>query len=159
MVTENSKPRTVIDSPFGRIGIWTSESAICGLELVSNRCKLFPPRNPLAKNVVTQLEGYFANGHTQFDLPLSELGTPFQKSVWRLLRKIPVGQTVCYKDLAIKLNTSPRAVGSACRSNPIQIVTPCHRVVAKNDLGGYMGRTSGAPIRMKQWLINHERGI
>lgn len=159
MAKENSKPDSVVDSPFGRIGIWVSDSDLCRLELVSKKYKLSPSLNPVAKNVVKQLKEYFSDRRVRFDLSLSEQGTPFQKSVWRLLRKIPVGQTVYYKDLARKLNTSPRAIGSACRSNPIQIVTPCHRVVAMNDLGGYMGETSGAPVRMKQWLIDHERGL
>lgn len=159
MVKENRKPDSVVDSPLGRIGIWVNDSALCRLEPVRRNHALTSSRNPAVKIVEQQLKDYFSGGRVRFDLPLSEQGTPFQKSVWRLLRKIPVGQTVYYKDLARKLNTSPRAVGSACRSNPIQIVTPCHRVVAMNDLGGYMGKTGGAPIRMKQWLIHHECGL
>jgi methylated-DNA-[protein]-cysteine S-methyltransferase len=48
-------------------------------------------------------------------------------------------------------------VGNACRANPIPIVIPCHRVVASNGMGGFMGKRSGSPLNLKHWLLAHER--
>ncbi len=53
------------------------------------------------------------------------------------VRKIPYGTVTTYGDIAKRLKTSPRAVGSALKSNRIPVIIPCHRVVAKNGLGGY----------------------
>ena len=62
-----------------------------------------------------------------------------------------------YGELAKLLNSSARAVGGACRANPISLVIPCHRVVASNGLGGYGGATAGKRLAIKQWLLEHER--
>lgn len=74
-------------------------------------------------------------------LDLSE-GTAFQQRVWDGLQKIPRGETRSYGELArlLKNARAARAVGSACRANPIPILIPCHRVLAaKHKLGGYSG--------------------
>jgi AraC family transcriptional regulator of adaptative response/methylated-DNA-[protein]-cysteine methyltransferase len=74
------------------------------------------------------------------DLPLDVRGTTFQQRVWQSLRKIPVGSTAGYTDIA-KLISSPksvRAVAQACGANALAVAIPCHRVV-RNDgaLSGY----------------------
>jgi methylated-DNA-[protein]-cysteine S-methyltransferase len=61
-----------------------------------------------------------------------------------------------YGELARQLNTSARAVGNACRANPIPLVIPCHRVVSKSDIGGFSGSRNGAPVKSKTWLLGHE---
>jgi O-6-methylguanine DNA methyltransferase len=67
-------------------------------------------------------------------------GTEFQKAVWEELRKIPRGQTRTYGEIAgaIGRPKAARAVGSACGANPLPLFIPCHRVVAKNGLGGFV---------------------
>ena len=70
------------------------------------------------------------------------IGTDFQQSVWRQLLKIPLGQTRSYGELAQCLAKpgASRAVGSACGSNPILVIVPCHRVLAAHRrLGGFSG--------------------
>lgn len=87
--------------------------------------------------------------------PDLSIGTPFQQKVWRYIRKIPYGHTVTYKKIArdLGLGSAWRAVGHACRSNPIPIIIPCHRVVASNGtLGGY---SSG--VRWKRFLLELEK--
>jgi methylated-DNA-[protein]-cysteine S-methyltransferase len=84
-------------------------------------------------------------------------GTDFQKRVWSELQKIPVGKVVTYGDLAKKLKTSPRAVGNACRANPILIIIPCHRVVGKNSLGGFSGQRAGKWLQIKEQLLKYEK--
>ncbi|MBT8127262.1 MAG: methylated-DNA--[protein]-cysteine S-methyltransferase, partial [Gammaproteobacteria bacterium] len=101
---------------------------------------------------------YLDNAETvpSFDLPCALQGTPFQQKVWNELKKIPCGTVITYGELANKLGTSARAIGNACRKNPIPLVIPCHRVVAANGIGGYSGDTNGAWLRIKSWLLRHE---
>ena len=106
--------------------------------------------------IIEQLSNYFFSACSFASISCSPNGTKFEKSVWQALSAIPLGETRTYGDLAKKLNSSPRAVGNACRKNPIQIVIPCHRVVSANGLGGYAGETTGKQINIKTWLLKHE---
>jgi methylated-DNA-[protein]-cysteine S-methyltransferase len=83
-------------------------------------------------------------------------GTPFQCRVWQALRDIPPGTTRTYGELARDLGTSPRAIGGACRANPCLIAVPCHRVVARDGLGGFAGERGGKRLAVKRWLLRHE---
>ena len=69
------------------------------------------------------------------------------------MQTIPYGQTRCYGDLAQMIGSAPRAVGGACGKNPIPIIVPCHRVLARGGLGGYSG---GAGLPTKQFLLGLE---
>ena len=100
------------------------------------------------------LDDYFAGKCPSAEgIDLAPLGSAFQQKVWRELRLIPYGQTVTYGELAKRLNSSARAVGSAVGRNPISVVVPCHRVVGANGaLTGYAGG-----IHKKIWLLEHEK--
>jgi len=89
-----------------------------------------------------QLAEYFAGQRREFDLPLAPRGTPFERSVWDELRRIPFGETRSYADIARALGkpAATRAVGRANGANPIPIVVPCHRVIGSNgSLTGFGG--------------------
>lgn len=89
------------------------------------------------------------------DLPTDVQGTAFQASVWRTLRRIPLGQTRTYKDVAAELGrpSASRAVASACAGNRVALLIPCHRVVgAGGRLSGYRWGT-----RRKAALLERER--
>ncbi len=146
----------VIAAPFGRLGIHARE-ALTSIDFVSNRIPLQPPRTPLARQVCAQLKAYFADPRTRFDLPLAPVGTEFQQRAWRALQRIPSGTARTYGELARRLESAPRAVGGACRANPIPIVVPCHRVIAASGPGGFMGATRGRAMDIKHWLLAHER--
>ena len=103
-----------------------------------------------------QIDNYFKSAKTDFTITISLKGTTFQKRVWAALRKIPVGQTRTYGELSKQLHSSPRAVGNACRANPVPLVVPCHRVVARSGIGGFGGETAGRNIDCKSWLLAHE---
>ena len=75
------------------------------------------------------------------------------------MQKIPYGKTKSYGELAQELKTSARAIGNACRHNPLPIIIPCHRIVAKNNLGGYNGATEGKMLNIKEWLLQHEKKL
>lgn len=86
-------------------------------------------------------------------------GTAFQHRVWSAMREIPAGETRSYGSLAREVNSGARAVANACRHNPLPIVIPCHRVVARHGLGGFSGQTAGPAISRKVWMLRHEGGL
>jgi O-6-methylguanine DNA methyltransferase len=72
--------------------------------------------------------------------PLDTAGTEFQKSVWNAMRKISLGKTKSYGEIARAIGKprAVRAVGGACGANPVPVLVPCHRVLAANQkLGGF----------------------
>lgn len=88
-----------------------------------------------------QLDEYFHRKRTKFELPLDlSAGTDFNQAVWQELLKVPYGKTTSYSAIAKNLDNpdAVRAVGLANKMNPIAIIVPCHRCLAKNgDLHGY----------------------
>ena len=147
----------MITAPFGHIGIKVTRGRLAGIDLVTARTKLFSPTDALARDVCRQLSAYFSNPLHLFTVPLTLEGTAFQTRVWQELRRTKPGAVRRYADIADRLGSGARAVGGACRRNPVPIVVPCHRVVSRSGLGGYMGKVSGAALSMKQWLLAHER--
>ena len=115
-----------------------------------------PDASPL-RDVVEQLEGYFAGERRSFALPLRPVGTPFQLEVWRELERVPYGATASYGELACRIGrpAAVRAVGLANGRNPISIVVPCHRIVgAGGALTGY-----GGGLERKRLLLDLEQGV
>ncbi|MHB8535795.1 MAG: methylated-DNA--[protein]-cysteine S-methyltransferase [Sulfuricaulis sp.] len=147
----------VIATPVGRLGIRLEGEALADIGFLGSDASLRAPRTAALRRVCRQLQAYFANPRFYFRMPLTMAGTAFQQRVWRALRRIPTGRTLSYGALARRLDTSARAVGNACRANPIPIVVPCHRVVAANGAGGFMGKRSGNALRLKHRLLEHER--
>ena len=147
----------VIATPVGRVGIIMQNDALMDVSFLSDATPVRSPRAASAQKTCCLLRAYFNNPQTSLGIPLRLAGTAFQQRVWRALRRIPVGRTLSYGALARKLATSARAVGNACRANPVPIVVPCHRVVAANGAGGFMGKRSGNALRLKQRLLEHER--
>ncbi len=93
---------------------------------------------------IEQLNEYFDGGRNQFTVPINfrYSGTKFQQKVWNELWKIPYGQTISYKELAVRCGGAnySRAVANANGKNPVSIIVPCHRVIASDGtLGGYTG--------------------
>ncbi len=93
---------------------------------------------------------------TAANIELTLSVSPFQEKVLQQLQKIPYGETRTYGEIAKILKTSPRAVGNACRNNPLPIIIPCHRVVAAKDIGGYDGARSGRRLDIKRELLEKE---
>lgn len=146
----------IISSPLGKIGIVTTQGKLSALEILPESSEIIHPSEALDKSIVTQLANYFINPVFKFNLDFHLTGTSFQKNVWRALQEIPSGETLTYGELAKQLDTSPRAIGQACRTNPVPVIIPCHRIVAANHLGGYAGATEGKLMEIKTWLLQHE---
>ena len=107
--------------------------------------------NKLLIDAKSQILDYFNGDLHYFKLPILPSGTPFQIYVWHNLTKIPYAQTLTYGKLAQRLKTSPRAIGGACRSNPIPLIIPCHRIVGQN--GNLTGFSGGDGVRTKETLL------
>ncbi len=146
----------IINSPIGKLKITSTDEHLIAINFLLDSKKITDKINPISKKTKTQINAYFKNPETVFDLPIEINGTTFQKKVWRELQKIPLGKALTYGDLAKKLKTSPRAVGNACRANPCPIIVPCHRVVSKNGLGGFAGKQTGRLMDIKKFLLTHE---
>jgi len=150
--------RDFIPSP---IGFWTIEAnseAISAIKFSAQKPTWTPNPSELTQNAKNQLQDYFNNKRTTFDLPLDTLGySLFYKSVWNAVSDVPFGKTASYSDLAVAINNpkSVRAVGLANGKNPFPIVVPCHRIIGKDkSLTGY---AFGIPV--KKWLLEHEGTI
>lgn len=102
----------------------------------------------------TQLRSYLDGKRANFSLPLDIIGTHFQKRVWQAMSEVDYGRTVTYSDIAHRIENKEavRAVGTAIGANPLMIVLPCHRVIAKN--GGLAGFRGG--VEMKKRLLELE---
>lgn len=147
---------TIYKSPLGNLGIKIQNQQLTNIDFLFSEPKTDNFHDPFVDKICQQLDLYFQNPSHPFSIPIQSTGTEFQNKVWKALVQIPSGETVSYKELAIKLNTSPRAIGNACRTNRMPIIIPCHRVIAKNGLGGFAGDTSGKLLEIKKWLLNHE---
>lgn len=145
-----------LSAPFGVLGIRCTESALTGIDFLS-ACEE-PQRaiGALAETACEQLLQYLGNPDMQFSIPLELQGTSHQQKVWQALRAIPRGRTRCYGELATELQSCAQAIGQACGANPIPIIIPCHRVVGKADLGGFMKHADGDSLNIKRWLLAHE---
>ncbi len=116
---------------------------------------ILPGENPHLDQVQSEIHEYFAGNRKHFTVPLHTPGTGFQKSVWKILRDIPYGETRSYKQQAIALGNpkATRAVASANGHNRIGIIIPCHRVIGSDgSLTGY-----GGGLHRKKWLLDFEK--
>ncbi len=135
--------KTYFASPLGSLEITGSEFGIASVKLVESILEMHreDPTLPILQACIEQLAEYFQGRRKEFDLKIDWGGAPaFYRAVWTELLKIPYGRTTTYSAIAEKVGqpAAVRAVGLANRKNPIAIVVPCHRVIAKSgDLQGY----------------------
>ena len=158
---------TVVDSPLGRLLLaatprglvrvaYASEEHDQVLDTLAQRLSPRILRAPQRLDVVArELEEYFAKHRQVFDLPMDlSLSHGFRQLVQQNLPEIGYGQTRSYRQVA-ELVGNPnavRAVGTACATNPLPVVIPCHRVLrADGSLGGYIGGAAA-----KATLLNLE---
>ncbi|MCI8332056.1 MAG: methylated-DNA--[protein]-cysteine S-methyltransferase [Clostridiales bacterium] len=137
---------------LGFITVRADETAVTAVCFTSESdCFLPEKRSVLTDSTALQIREYLAGCRREFDLPLRPSGTPFQQRVWSALLNIPYGEVRTYTEIAAAIG-SPRAarpVGSACGANPLFLLVPCHRVVAKHGIGGYGGDVA----RKRQLLL------
>ena len=153
-----------IESPVGKLLLLASEDKLLEIRFnssiendefhdnVEEKSDLL-----IFKDTEVQLNEYFQGKRKSFSIPVVLNGTEFQQKVWKQLQLIPFGETISYQELAKRVGDikKARAVGNANGKNPIPIIVPCHRVIAKDgSLGGFGG---GLPI--KRYLLELERTV
>lgn len=145
------------ESPLGLISFICDEEGLYGM-MFSDEKDLDNQQSPMVLKIQKSLDLYFKKKSYVFDCPLHfNSGTPFQKEVWKALLSIPYGSTKSYQEIAEMIGRPKafRAVGQACKKNPIGIIVPCHRVIGKDgSLTGYSGKNY---IDLKKKLLEHER--
>lgn len=158
---------TTHDSVIGRLLLVGSER---GLQRITRLDSGEAPEATLhlvyGEAPLTALPGFFASACTAIDAFLEDgtplklpyeiaVGTPLQRAVWLALTKIPYGETLSYSQLAEKVGfpRAVRAVASACGANPLPLVIPCHRVVAKD---GTLAGFSLGGVEVKEKLLARE---
>ncbi len=146
----------ILPTPIGNLGLILAAKGVRKLSYLNTKQNVRLPSHGLAEKLYQQLMEYFELRRTSFDIPIDIEGTSYQKKVWNEVASISYGQSRTYGDIAQSINSGPRAVGNACRHNPIPIIIPCHRVVRKTGLGGYCGRVVGKEIQQKDWVLRHE---
>ncbi|MFM9834892.1 MAG: methylated-DNA--[protein]-cysteine S-methyltransferase [Methylophilaceae bacterium] len=144
----------IVSAPFGAVGLMQQNGQIA-IEFISQKLDPKHSDNKTLSHISAQIEAYFADAKNELK-PTSKLnGTEYQKRVWQAISAIPRGQVLTYGQIAHQIGSGPRAVANACGANNLPLVIPCHRVVAKNGLGGFMqGDPNG--LKIKKWLLNHE---
>ena len=148
----------VVPAPVGLLGVRMRAGQLLAIDFAPRVTSVDKAPDGNLREVLDQLFHYFEDPAWRFDLPLAVQGTPFQRRVWQALGRIPSGTTRSYGELAVALCSSARAVGGACRRNPVPVVVPCHRVIAAGGAaGGFMGQRDGEAVAIKTWLLNHER--
>jgi methylated-DNA-[protein]-cysteine S-methyltransferase len=155
----NETLTSTVESPIGPLTLIARDGVLTNVSMHEQRHAAPLPEGAVSddawfKDVVAQLDAYFARELQSFDLEMNLLGTPFQRSVWSQLGEIPYGETISYGELAQRVGNpnASRAVGLANGRNPIAIIVPCHRVIGANgSLTGY-----GGGLERKSWLLEHE---
>ena len=157
------KRRKRLDSPIGTLLLEGDEKGVSAIRLLSQEEQAQPEQtqpeqtNAVLEQAAAQLDAYFAGERKAFDFPLVLHGTAFESAVWRALLQIPYGQTRSYGQLAAQLHMpgGARAVGGACRRNPLLIAVPCHRVIAAS--GNLTGFAAGLEAKKRLLLLEGHR--
>ncbi|KTD61393.1 bifunctional transcriptional activator/DNA repair enzyme AdaA [Legionella spiritensis] len=157
-----------LDTPLGPMIAVADDTALYLLEFVDRRglereverlrvrtkSAIIPGSTTVITAIARELHDYFDGRLHTFNTPFCLLGSPFQKTVWEALRRIPFGTTCSYAELAENIGkpSAFRAVANANGANQLAIIIPCHRVINQSGaLGGY-----GGGLVRKRWLIEHE---
>lgn len=145
----------LVPAPFGFVGISYAASGP-HLAFMTYAQPLKPVADPRALELADWVHRYLNNPFVELPEITLQHGTAFQQRVWQAMRAIPPGCTLTYAALASQVQSGPRAVANACGANPLPLFNPCHRVLARHGLGGFMqGHPEGLAI--KRWLLAHEQ--
>ena len=151
---------TTVPSPIGPLTLTAVDGVLTGLHMHEQRhapaaSSGWVRDDAAFKDVVEQLDAYFAGELRRFEVATALRGTDFQRRVWAALVEIPYGETISYGELASRVGRPRafRAVGLANGRNPVAVIVPCHRVIAGDGtLGGY-----GGGLERKTMLLDFER--
>jgi methylated-DNA-[protein]-cysteine S-methyltransferase len=151
-----------MDSPIGKLFLAGNREGLKYLHFPREKKPVDPDPDWIETpafftSAVAELKEYFAGNRRHFSVDIKPEGTDFQLNVWRVLQKVPYGETVSYGELAKQVGNpkASRAVGAANGANPIPIIIPCHRVIGANgELTGF-----GGGLEVKKYLLELENAI
>lgn len=110
-------------------------------------------KSPLTDLAFKEISKFLDGKLEKFSFEINPKGTNFQKKVWKEIEKIPYRKTITYKNIGEIINSKAyQAIGSACGKNPILFRIPCHRVIGKNNLGGF-----SYGLKLKKRLLDMEK--
>jgi methylated-DNA-[protein]-cysteine S-methyltransferase len=163
---------TTLATPRGPFTLLVDGGGVCAAGFTGRpetlQRRLDPPRRAAAvrpatdpDGVATRFQAYLEGELGALDqIAVAQPGDPAQQAAWRVLRSVPAGRTVSYRELGTLAGLADpaddpfgaRAAGAACAGNHVAVVVPCHRVLrADGRLGGY-----GWGLARKTWLLGHE---
>lgn len=144
-------------TPIGVVRVLASAQGIVRIDYVASDEASDESRpSALTRRAIALIEDYFSGKQVIWNLPLDTRGgTPLQRKVWHAIAAVPYGQTITYTELAARIGnpSAIRAAASACGKNPLPLIVPCHRVVAKG--GGLGGFGWGLPAKI--YLLDLEK--
>lgn len=155
---------TTLHTPVGALALLVRDDALVAAGFTSVNDQFGRLRTDAGLRLVDDLgpfsvalQAYFDGDVTAPDtLPVSQPGSGFRQAAWKVMRDVPAGETISYAELASRAGSpnAVRAAGSACATNMVAPIVPCHRIVRTGgSLGGYYYGLS-----TKEWLLAHERG-
>ncbi|MBQ7921280.1 MAG: methylated-DNA--[Clostridia bacterium] len=139
-----------------------SDGRLCALEYTPDLPETYAPvtgeNYDVCRRLEAELAEYAAGKRKEFTIPLQPSGSDFSRLVWRELQKVPYGEVRSYGEIAACITAGSgrssalysRAVGNACGKNAILILIPCHRIIAKNGIGGF---SCGLAVKKALWDI------
>jgi methylated-DNA-[protein]-cysteine S-methyltransferase len=146
---------SLVESPIGQLIIKANEHEVFSINFPDQLTDESP--NKITEIAKAQFIEYFEGKRNNFNFPMLQTGTDFQKNVWNELRKIDAGKPITYAALAKRMKNplAIRAIASANGKNNLLIAIPCHRVIGSN--GELIGFSAG--LWRKKWLLEHETRI
>ncbi|WFP50162.1 methylated-DNA--[protein]-cysteine S-methyltransferase [Methylomonas sp. EFPC3] len=155
--TADAEPHTIGVPVFGVELLLTLRGSV--IVDASWRMQALPAEGDLPDLALHVRQYLLDPDNTDLQLKLLTQGSEFSKKVWNALLAIPVGRTLTYAELAKCLDSAPRAVAAGCKRNPYAGIIPCHRVVASQGIGGFMGQIEGEFVQLKRQLLDYERRL
>mgnify|MGYP000650927299 CR=1 FL=1 len=159
---------TTLASPIGKLYLLSRGETVLGLNLSGFQDLLSSlsqdefgekiGKSAKVKGITDKLEDYFDGDLKAINsITVKQPGGDFSQAAWEAMRKIKIGTTESYADLAYRAGSpaAVRAAGSACSKNKIAVIIPCHRII---KTGGAIG-AYGWGVNKKIWLLEHEGAL
>ena len=141
-----------IETEFGWLSAYESGAKIFKIKFGKEKKQY---QSKTLKNFKKNLLKFFAQNVQNIKSPYKIEGNKVQKKIWNELKRIKVGKTKSYGEIAKKYKLSPRHIGKICAQNKLLLVIPCHRVIKTDGtLGGF---SSVGGLKLKRKLLEFER--
>lgn len=158
--------RACLSAPFGTLIVWANPfGRVQRVRLGVEQEEEEQIPEGLPSQIETEFRAYLDGEWDSPDVPVDDVdASSFQQAVYDVLQEIEAGQTLTYGEVAGRIGKpgAARAVGQALGANPLPLVWPCHRVTAKNGLGGFGGASEASgddQVAIKRWLLEHEQAL